>query len=70
MDRFRSLPMSRSAVLVGRTLSDVVDNILSLLVMAIAGPVVGWRMRALAVSVAIIAVFAPLVIRHFASSES
>ncbi len=45
MDRFRSLPMSRSAVLVGRTLSDVVYNVLSLLVMAIAGLVVGWRMR-------------------------
>lgn len=45
MDRFRSLPMSRSAVLVGRTLSDVVYNVLSLFVMAIAGLIVGWRMR-------------------------
>ena len=45
MDRFRSLPMSRSAVLVGRTLSDVVYNVLSLFVMAIAGLIVGWRIR-------------------------
>ena len=29
IDRFRSLPMSRSAVLVGRTISDVVYNVLS-----------------------------------------
>ena len=45
MDRFRSLPMSRAAVLIGRTVSDVVYNILSLTVMAIAGLVVGWRIR-------------------------
>ena len=43
MDRFRSLPMSRSAVLVGRTLSDIVINVLSLLVMAGTGLAVGWR---------------------------
>jgi ABC transporter DrrB family efflux protein len=45
MDRFRSLPMSRSAVLVGRTLSDVVINLLSLTVMALTGLAVGWRIR-------------------------
>lgn len=45
MDRFRSLPMSRSAVLIGRTLSDLVNNVLSLAVMAVAGLIVGWRMR-------------------------
>jgi ABC transporter DrrB family efflux protein len=43
INRFRSLPMSRSAVVFGRTASDVVYNILSLLVMAITGLVVGWR---------------------------
>jgi ABC-2 type transport system permease protein len=42
IDRFRSLPMSPSAVLTGRTLSDVVNNILVLLVMAITGLLVGW----------------------------
>jgi ABC transporter DrrB family efflux protein len=45
IDRFRSLPMSRSAVLVGRTGSDIVYNSISILVMTIAGLVVGWRIR-------------------------
>jgi len=45
IDRFRSLPMSRSAVLVGRTTSDVVYNVLSLVIMALTGLVVGWRVR-------------------------
>jgi ABC-2 type transport system permease protein len=45
IDRFRSLPMSRSAVLVGRTASDIVYNSLSILVMSITGLIVGWRIR-------------------------
>jgi ABC-2 type transport system permease protein len=45
IDRFRSLPMSTSAVLVGRTLSDVVNNVLVLVVMGATGLVVGWRIR-------------------------
>ena len=45
IDRFRSLPMSRSAVLVGRTGSDVVYNLLSLVIMALTGLLVGWRIR-------------------------
>jgi ABC-2 type transport system permease protein len=45
INRFRSLPMSRSAVLVGRTASDVVYNVLSLIIMALTGLLVGWRMR-------------------------
>ncbi len=45
IDRFRSLPMSRSAVLVGRTGSDIVYNVLSLLIMSLTGLLVGWRMR-------------------------
>jgi ABC-2 type transport system permease protein len=45
IDRFRSLPISRSAVLVGRTVSDVVFNAESTLVMAITGLIVGWRIR-------------------------
>jgi ABC-2 type transport system permease protein len=43
IDRFKSLPMSRSAVLVGRTAADIVYNVLSLIVMAITGLAVGWR---------------------------
>ena len=45
IDRFRSLPMSPSAVLVGRTLSDVLNNVLVLVVMSLTGLVVGWRIR-------------------------
>jgi ABC-2 type transport system permease protein len=43
--RFRSLPMSRSAVLAGRTASDIVYNVLSLAIMSITGLIVGWRIR-------------------------
>ncbi len=45
VDRFRSLPMSRSAVLVGRTTSDLVNNVLVIVVMSITGLIVGWRIR-------------------------
>ncbi len=45
INRFRSLPMSRSAVLVGRTASDIVYNVLSITIMALTGLAVGWRIR-------------------------
>lgn len=45
IDRFKSLPMSRSAVLVGRTTSDIIYNVLSLIIMALTGLLVGWRIR-------------------------
>jgi ABC-2 type transport system permease protein len=45
IDRFRSLPMARSAVLVGRTGSDLVYNSTSIFVMSLAGLLVGWRIR-------------------------
>jgi ABC-2 type transport system permease protein len=45
IDRFRSLPMAPSAVLFGRTLSDVAINIISLVVMGISGLIVGWRIH-------------------------
>jgi ABC transporter DrrB family efflux protein len=45
IDRFRSLPMSRSAVLVGRTASDIIYNVLSVTIMALTGLLVGWRIR-------------------------
>jgi ABC transporter DrrB family efflux protein len=44
-DRFRSLPMSRAAVIVGRTTSNVIGNVLTLAIMALAGLVVGWRVH-------------------------
>jgi ABC-2 type transport system permease protein/oleandomycin transport system permease protein len=43
MDRFRSLPMSRSSVLLGRTVSDTVRNTLTVAVMVAVGMVVGFR---------------------------
>lgn len=45
IDRFRTLPMHPGAVLIGRTLSDVVNNVISLLVMALTGLLIGWRIR-------------------------
>ncbi|WP_084528463.1 ABC transporter permease [Nocardia crassostreae] len=45
IDRFRSLPMESAAVLIGRTGADVVINVVSLVVMSLAGLVVGWRIR-------------------------
>jgi ABC-2 type transport system permease protein len=43
IDRFRSLPISRSALIVGRTLGDSLLNIVVLAVMGMAGYLVGWR---------------------------
>ncbi len=45
INRFRSLPMSRAAVVLGRTASDVAYNVLSLVIMALSGLVVGWRIH-------------------------
>ena len=43
IDRFRSLPMARSAVLGGRTLADVATNTVSLVVMVVVGLLVGFN---------------------------
>src|SRR5688500_11155462 len=45
IDRFRSLPMARPAVVFGRTAGDVVNNAIALVVMSVAGLIVGWRVR-------------------------
>jgi ABC-2 type transport system permease protein len=45
IDRFRSLPISQSAVLFGRTLSDVVNNVIVMVVMSLTGLLVGWRIE-------------------------
>ncbi len=42
IDRFRSLPMSRSAVVVGRTGSDIAYNLISITVMSLTGLAIGW----------------------------
>jgi ABC transporter DrrB family efflux protein len=43
IDRFRSLPMARGAVLTGRTLADLVQTALTLVVLAVVAVLVGWR---------------------------
>jgi ABC-2 type transport system permease protein/oleandomycin transport system permease protein len=45
VDRFRSLPIARSAVLAGRTASDVLTNMLSLAIMIVVGLIVGFEFR-------------------------
>jgi ABC transporter DrrB family efflux protein len=43
IDRFRSLPMARSAVLAGRTLADVATNLVSLTVIIVVGLILGFN---------------------------
>jgi ABC transporter DrrB family efflux protein len=43
IERFRSLPMARSAVLAGRTVADLVRNVFVVLLMLIVGYAVGFR---------------------------
>ncbi len=51
VDRFRSLPMSRAAVLAGRTLADLTLTMVAALVTAVSGLLVGWRVHTGAASV-------------------
>lgn len=51
MDRFRSLPMSRAAVLTGRTLADVSTNIVQIAVVLSVGLLVGFTFETSAVDV-------------------
>jgi ABC-2 type transport system permease protein len=64
IDRFRSLPMARSAVLVGRTSADLIEGMLGIAVMAACGLAVGWRTHTDVVRV--VAGFALLVLFGFA----
>lgn len=43
IDRFRSLPMARSAVLTGRTLADLIRNVFVNTLMLVVGFLMGWR---------------------------
>lgn len=45
IDRFRTLPMSPSAVLIGRTNSDLALNTISMAIMMGTGLLVGWRVN-------------------------
>lgn len=52
IERFRSLPMARSAVLVGRTLADLVRNVFVVLLMCAIGFLVGWSVHTSVVGLA------------------
>lgn len=43
IDRFRSLPMSRAAVLAGRTITETVRNVLIITIMTVGGFIIGFR---------------------------
>ena len=45
IDRFRSLPTSRSAVLAGRTIADLVTQVIGTAVVAAVGLAIGWRIH-------------------------
>ena len=51
IDRFRTLPMWRSAVLIGRSIADVLSATLCIAIVAVTGLVVGWRPDAGALSI-------------------
>jgi ABC transporter DrrB family efflux protein len=46
IDRFRSMPMARSAVLIGRTGADLVRNVLIIVLMIVVGYIVGFGFEA------------------------
>ncbi len=45
IDRFRALPISRSSVLIGRSIASIVHSSLGVVVMALTGLAIGWRIR-------------------------
>ena len=45
IDRFRSLPIRRSSVLVGRALASLLHSSIGIVVMAVTGLLIGWRIR-------------------------
>src|SRR5882724_4653333 len=45
IDRFRSLPISRSSVLIGRSVASLLHSSLGVVVMAVTGLAIGWRIR-------------------------
>ena len=64
IDRFRSLPIARSAMLAGRILADAVRLVASLAVILGVGMALGFRITTSPVA-ALTVVFAPLAIRQF-----
>ena len=51
IDRFRSLPMARAAVLAGRTLADIVTNTLSMTILIVTGLIIGFTFNASALDI-------------------
>jgi ABC transporter DrrB family efflux protein len=45
IDRFRSLPISRASVLIGRSISSLIHSSIGVVVMALTGLAIGWRIR-------------------------
>ncbi|MER6450564.1 ABC transporter [Streptomyces venezuelae] len=66
IDRFRSLPMARGAVLTGRTLADLMQTALTMVVLAMVALLVGWRTHTSAGEV--LAGFALLLLLGYAFS--
>jgi ABC-2 type transport system permease protein len=66
IDRFRTLPMWRAAVLVGRSVADLSTAALCTLIVAVTGLVIGWRPHASVLSV--IAGFALFLLFSYALS--
>ena len=55
-ERFRSLPMSQSAVIAGRTVADAIRNIAGLVLVALVGMLMGFRFASFGGAVAAIAI--------------
>lgn len=66
IDRFRSLPMARSAVLAGRTLADIFTNLLGMIILVVTGLIIGFSFSTSAVEV--VAGFALMLVFGFAFS--
>jgi ABC transporter DrrB family efflux protein len=45
VDRFKSLPIPRSSVLVGRSISSLIHSSIGVVVMGVTGLLIGWRIR-------------------------
>ena len=45
VDRFKSLPISRASVLIGRSISSLIHSSIGIAVMAVTGLLIGWRIR-------------------------
>jgi ABC-2 type transport system permease protein/oleandomycin transport system permease protein len=66
IDRFRSLPMARAAVLAGRTSADIVTNLLSAVILVVTGLIIGFSFHTDALQV--LAGFGLLVLFGYAFS--